>query len=273
MSTQESTAELVLSQQSASLESIAGGLAHEIRNPLNYIKNAVLAIQGDVRKLMGRLETGKPISPEGRADIEKAAARMNRMFETAHSGVKRIGGTVDLMLRYGREGYTRSIEPHDVYAAIRDVIGVVVPATSSDARVKTALEGDGMIECEPQELHQALTNLIQNALEAVPPGTGVVEVVGRLEGDELVVVVRDNGSGIRPQDQARIFTPFFTTKDVGKGLGMGLAITRRCIVALGGRITVRSQLGAGSEFTVRLPRQQRRAGAGSVQFSRALPES
>jgi signal transduction histidine kinase len=167
------------------------------------------------------------------------------------------------MLRYGREGYTRSIEPHDVYAAIADVIEVVVPATASDAKVTTALEGDGTIECEPQELQQALTNLLQNALEAVPSGSGLVEVTGKVEGPELVLTVRDNGSGIKPEDQARIFTPFFTTKDVGRGLGMGLTITRRCIVALGGRISMRSQPGAGTEFTVRLPRTQRRERAES----------
>lgn len=263
LSTQEHTAELVLSQHSASLESIAGGLAHEIRNPLNYIKNAVLAIQSDVQAVLGRLEAGGAQPPETRAAIEKASQRMNRMFETAQSGVKRIGGTVDLMLRYGREGYTRSIEPHDVYAAISDVIEVVVPATASDAKVATALEGDGTIECEPQELHQALTNLIQNALEAVPPGKGLVEVTGKVEGPELVLSVRDNGTGIKPEDQARIFTPFFTTKDVGRGLGMGLTITRRCIVALGGRISMRSQPGAGTEFTVRLPRTQPRPRAES----------
>jgi signal transduction histidine kinase len=185
------------------------------------------------------------------------------MFETAQSGVKRIGGTVDLMLRYGREGYTRAVEAYDVYAAIADVIDVVVPATSSDAQVKTELVGDGRIECVPQELNQALTNLIQNALEAVPPGQGLVEVTGRIEDTELVLVVKDNGAGIKPEDQARIFTPFFTTKDVGRGLGMGLTITRRCIGALGGRISVRSQPAAGTEFTLRLPREQKRPSAAS----------
>ena len=264
LSSQENTAELVLAQQSASLESIAGGLAHEIRNPLNYLKNAVLTIQGDVQGLMAKLPSGEALSADERAALEKSSARMSRMFETAQSGVKRIGRTVDLMLRYGREGYARAFEPYDVYAAIADVIEVVVPATSSDAKVHTSLLGDGTIECVPQELNQALTNVIQNALEAVPPGSGLVEVTGRVEDSELVLVVRDNGSGIKPEDQARIFTPFFTTKDVGRGLGMGLTITRRCIGALGGRVIVRSQPGAGTEFTIRLPREQRRAAAPSL---------
>jgi signal transduction histidine kinase len=180
------------------------------------------------------------------------------MFETVQSGVKRIGGTVDLMLRYSREGYTRALQPYDLYAAIDDVIGIVVPATGSDAKVVTDLLGDGTVECVPDELNQVLSNLIQNALEATSPGRGVVSVAGRVEDGELVVTIRDNGKGIEPELQSRIFAPFFTTKDVGLGLGMGLTITRRCVVALGGTIHVQSQPGAGTEFTLRLPRRQKR---------------
>jgi signal transduction histidine kinase len=258
LNTQESTAELLLSQQAASLESIAGGLAHEIRNPLNYIKNAVLSIHRDVEELASKLNGGQPLSQAEKAQLEKGSVRMKRMFDTAESGVKRIGSTVDLMLRYSREGYTRALQPYDVYAAVRDVIEVVVPATGSDAKVETSFVGDGTIECVPEEINQLTTNLIQNGLEAVSPGKGLVEIAGRVEGGELVLTFRDNGAGIKPEDQSRIFTPFFTTKDVGLGLGMGLTITRRCVVALGGSISVRSTPNTGTEFTVRLPRDQKR---------------
>jgi signal transduction histidine kinase len=215
---------------------------------------------------MAKVQSAESLSTDERTALEKSAARLGRMFDTAQSGVKRIGRTVDLMLRYGREGYTRIPEPYDIYAAIADVIDVVVPATSSDATVKTSLVGNGTIVCVSQEINQALTNLIQNALEAVPAGSGLVEVTGRVEDAELVLSVRDNGTGIKAEDQARIFTPFFTTKDVGQGLGMGLTITRRCIAAAGGRISVRSQPGAGTEFTVRLPRESvaKPAGRSSV---------
>jgi signal transduction histidine kinase len=195
---------------------------------------------------------------------------MARMIETAESGVKRIGNTVDLMLRYSREGYTRELHPYDVYAAIGDVVGIVVPATGSDAKVEKSLVGDGTIECVPEEINQLATNLIQNALEAVKPGEGIIKIEGRVEGNELVMTFRDNGVGIKPEDQSRIFTPFFTTKDVGQGLGMGLTITRRCVVALGGSITVRSQLGAGTEFIVRLPRDQKRTRTAPALSARSL---
>jgi len=257
LSSQESTAELMLSQQSASLESIAGGLAHEIRNPLNYIKSAVTSIHRDTEGVTAKLRAGVPLSAAEQQQMTEASLRMAKMFDTVQSGVKRIGGTVDLMLRYSREGYTRVLQPYDVYRAINDVLGIVVPATGSDAKIETSFAGDGTLECVPDEIHQVLTNVIQNALEATAPGHGVVAIAGRSEGDELVVTVKDNGVGIDPDVQNRIFTPFFSTKDVGRGTGMGLTISRRCIVALGGTINVRSQPGAGAEFTIRLPRKQK----------------
>jgi signal transduction histidine kinase len=89
----------------------------------------------------------------------------------------------------------------------------------------------------------------------------VIDIAGRVEGGELVLTVRDNGVGIEPEAQSRIFTPFYTTKEVGRGMGMGLTITRRCVVALGGSVQVRSQRGAGTEFTLRFPRAQKPIGS------------
>jgi signal transduction histidine kinase len=257
LSSQESTAELVLAQQTASLESIAGGLAHEIRNPLNYIKSAVKTIHRDTDALVAKLRGGQAFTPAEEAQMGDTAQRMGRMFDTVESGVKRIGNTVELMLRYSREGYSRVTQPYDLYAAIQDVLAIVVPATGSDAKVVTSLVGEGTLECVPDEMNQVLTNLVQNALEAVAPGSGLVEIGGRADDREIVLTVRDNGVGIEPDAQSRIFTAFYSTKDVGRGMGMGLTITRRCIVALGGSINVRSQPGAGTEFTICLPRSQK----------------
>jgi signal transduction histidine kinase len=263
LSTQESTADLVLSRQTASLESVAGGLAHEIRNPLNYVKSAAATIQRDTGALLAKLKAGTPLTDTEEKQMADASIRMERMFETVQSGVKRIGNTVDLMLRYSREGYTRTLQPYDAYKAVNDVLGIVVPATGSDAKVETSLLDDGTLECIPEEINQVLTNVIQNALEAVAPGRGVVTIAGRVENDDLVLSIRDNGVGIEPEAQSRIFTPFYSTKEVGRGMGMGLTITRRCVLALGGTIQVKSQPGAGTEFILRLPREQGQRSASS----------
>ena len=251
MRRQEAVAQSLLGQKMDSLETIAGGLAHEILNPLNYLKNALLAVQKDSQSLLEAVKS--PLAPPDSGVVEKLDSRMRKMFEVSQAGVQRIAGTVDLMVRYSREGYARSVRPYDAYAAVRDVVAVVRASVAREAVVELDLQGHGTVTCVPEELNQVLTNLIQNALEAVAPdASGSVIVRGRNEGADLILSVRDNGHGIAESDRARVFDPFFTTKETGHGMGLGLTICRRVVVAMGGTLSLKSELGKGSEFTIRV---------------------
>jgi signal transduction histidine kinase len=241
---QSTTADIVLTQRMDSLEIVAGGLAHEINNPLNYLKNALARVRIDAQALVdGKVE-----------DLEKTAARMRELFDIAESGIKRIAGTVELMSSYSRAGYSRQMRPHDLFGAVRDVVALVLPATGRAVRVELDLVGDGVVECVPEELNQVVSNLVQNAIEASPDVNGLVRVRGGTEGEGVVVSVKDNGPGVRTEDIARIFTPFFTTKGPGRGMGLGLTICWRVMQSLGGTLEVLP--GPGAEFILRLPRKQ-----------------
>src|SRR6185503_11590591 len=110
------------------------------------------------------------------------------------------------------------------------------------------LEGDGHVACVPEEINQVLTNVIENAIDAIPAdGTGTVEIRGKSHGDALILSVKDNGVGIAPDELPKIFTAFYTTKEVGRGMGMELTIARRVVSALGGTIQVVSHVGSGTE--------------------------
>jgi signal transduction histidine kinase len=241
---QSTTADIVLTQRMDSLEIVAGGLAHEINNPLNYLKNALARVRIDAQALVdGKVE-----------DVQKTSTRMRELFDIAESGIKRIAGTVELMSSYSRAGYSRQMRPHDVFGAVRDVVALVLPATGRAVRVEMDLVGDGVVECVPEELNQVVSNLVQNAIEASPDVNGLVRVRGGSDGDALVVRVKDNGPGVRAEDIARIFTPFFTTKGPGRGMGLGLTIAWRVMQSLGGTLEVLP--GPGAEFVLRMPRKQ-----------------
>jgi signal transduction histidine kinase len=256
----EQTADLVLTQRMESLEMVAAGLAHEINNPLNYLKNALGRVRLDAEKLVGLLAAAReqPLDAAGQGQVDKLAARLRELLGVADSGVKRIGGTVELMSRYGRAGYRRELVVHDAWEAVRTTVAIVLPATGRHVKVDVDVEGDGTLECVPEEFNQVLSNLVQNAIEAVPEVVGRVRVRGRAEGDEIVVSVKDNGPGMAPEVVQRLFTPFFTTKGPGRGTGLGLTITRRVVQSLGGTLQVASTPGEGTEFVVRLPRAQAR---------------
>jgi signal transduction histidine kinase len=250
--TQEATAEILLTQRLDSLEFVAGALAHEINNPLNYIKGSLDLIGSQLEEI-GALFEGDTPAVERARSVASISARMRKFLELGGSGIKRIEGTVALMRRYSREGYTRSLQPHDAFEAMRDVIRLVVPATGRQVAVETSFEGAGIVDCIPEELNQVLSNIVQNAVEAAPDGEGRVRVRGFRENRFVVLSVADNGPGINGDDRSKIFTPFFSTKGPGRGMGMGLTIARRVVVGLGGTIKIESQPGSGAEFVVRIP--------------------
>jgi signal transduction histidine kinase len=150
------------------------------------------------------------------------------------------------------------MQPLDLFEAARDVASMLQTGMATPV-IGTSFEGDGTLECVPEEMTQALTNLIQNAVDAIPhDGTGWVRVSGKVEEETIVLSIEDNGAGVRPEDRAKLFTPFFTTKEVGVGMGLGLTIVNRVVRSLGGTISVSSELGAGTQFLVRLPRDTAR---------------
>ena len=245
---QETTADIVLTQRMDSLEIVAGGLAHEINNPLNYLKNALTRVRMDAEALLsGRLP---------KEELPRTEKRMREMFDLAESGIRRIAATVELMTSYSKAGFSRQLRPHDVYGAVREVVAMVLPATGRPVQVDLDLEGDGTVECVPEEFNQVISNLVQNAIEACPEIGGLVRVRGAREGENLLLAVKDNGPGIRPEDAQRIFTPFFTTKGPGRGMGMGLTIVWRVVQSLGG--TLEARPGPGAEFVLRVPRKRSR---------------
>lgn len=239
-----------------SVEIMAGRLAHEIHNPLNYVKNGAFLVKRSLPKLMATLGES-----DGRERQAKLEGRINRLLDQISVGAERISGTVDQLKEYAREGYTQVLRPYDVDQGIARVLELVRPQDGVDRKVEYTPQGAGEIECHPQEFHEIVSNLVQNAFDATgekrPAGTPapLVRIAVAGHDDHVLVEVSDNGPGI-PQEQVdKVFSPFFTTKEPGKGMGMGLTIVYRLVSKQGGAVSVRSQVGEGTHFSIKLPRK------------------
>lgn len=210
---------------------LAAGVAHEINNPINGVRNCIYAIRRDI------------------GNHEQTSAYLQMMDE----GMEQAASIVKKLLGFARK-QDPVREPLDLNAAVSSVIQLL--SFDFDRR-QVALELDlqsglPLITGDIQLLHEVLMNLLLNAADATGPH-GRVRIATRRRDQQVRVTVTDSGSGISPEDLPRVFDPFFTTKAPGEGTGLGLSIALGIIEAHGGTIEVASEPGAGAVFVVTLP--------------------
>jgi two-component system NtrC family sensor kinase len=232
-------AQLVQSDKLAALGKMAAGVAHEINNPLAVIIQKTgwmedLLLEEDFRN-------SKNIE-EFRNSISKIEEHVERARKVVHN-----------MLGYARRMEPRS-EDVDINETIKQTITLLANyARINNIEVHTALGPELPIIANDQaQLQQVFFNLISNAIDAIEK-EGSIEVRSERFDSEIHVHIQDNGPGI-PQDQQRkVFDPFFTTKASGKGTGLGLWVSYNIIEKMGGTISLQSEAGKGSTFTVKIP--------------------
>ena len=216
----------------ATLGELATGLAHEIRNPLAGISGVVDIVGRDL-----------PATSPARAvvkDVRQEIARINRiigdLLETARPRAPQI-----------RLSDLNTTVEHAVMLARQQVLSKPIKIELHKAQNLSDVEHDS------DQIHQVLLNLLLNAVQAIE-GAGSVRVELVAEDDNAVIVISDTGRGIAPENLPNIFRPFYTTK--GNGTGLGLSLAQRIVEEHQGRIEVRSVVGSGSKFIVRLPFQR-----------------
>jgi two-component system NtrC family sensor kinase len=222
--------ELVRSGKLAALGAMAAGVAHEINNPL-------ATIQGNLEILQLRLKE----HPECREEL-------TRMYQQA----ERMQGIVHNLLTFARAERVMP-EPTDVRATVLDVLSTL-GGRAREQGVEIGLEIPEHLPpvvSNPDRLAQVFTNLVQNAIQAMPKGGAlVIHANVDEERGEIVVAFRDNGVGIAPQDLHKVWNPFYTTRSAGTGLG--LSISHAIVEEFGGRMQLTSEPGKGTTITVHM---------------------
>jgi len=226
--------QLQISEKMAALGLLAAGVAHEVNTPLTGISSFTQML----------LEGADPTDPR--------TALLEKIERQTFRAAKIVNGLLTLS-RPGTPGGERA--PVDLNAVITDVFSLLEHQFSS-ARIKVRRElAAGPIEVLgiEHQLQQVFLNLCLNARDAMPRG-GWLTVTTRLEGERVAAEVSDTGSGIPPDQLARIYDPFFTTKAIGRGTGLGLSITYGIVREHDGAIHCNSAMGQGTRFTLTFPR-------------------
>jgi PAS domain S-box-containing protein len=234
--------QLHLADRMASVATLAAGVAHEVNNPLAY----VLA---NLDFVLSRLDG----LPEEAEEVRKA-------LEDARGGASRVGQIVKDLRTFSRAGEAERSEV-DVRRALQTAVTLAQTEIRQRAQLSLELGPVPPVLGNAHRLSQLFLNLLVNAAQAIPAGhpeRHLVQASTSLAPDGRIrIEIADTGSGIPATVLPRIFDPFFTTRAVGKGLGLGLAIVHGIVTDLGGEVTVRSEPGGGSIFTVLLPPARR----------------
>ena len=278
---QKAQDQIVVREKLAALGELTAGVAHEIRNPLNFVKNFSESSEELLVEMREVMEEGDgQLTDDQRELIGEIQQDLSDNLTRILSHGDRANRIVQDMLQMGRE--STDIQVTDINKLVDEHARLAyhsARATDPNFQLDMKQEFDpdaGEIEAVPQELGRVFLNMVSNACDATDEkrraaqeaGTAAdymptLELFTRRAGDHVEVRIRDNGSGMPPEVMEKIFNPFFTTKPTNRGTGLGLAITRDIVQKHGGTIQVQSEVGEFTEMIVELPLQSARTEAGS----------
>lgn len=281
-------AELLNAQKLEAIGGLAAGIAHEINTPIQYVSDNTRFVEEslsellevasaashladavrDVSEVAGLVEAYNEVA--GQADIEFLSEEIPGALEESLEGIDQVAAIVKALKSFAHPGSEDRAE-EDLNEIIRTTVAVARNEWKYVAEMDLG-DLDANVPKVPilsGPLKQVLLNMIVNAAQAIEDvvGTsgekGTIYISTRVEGDHAVVDVRDTGTGIPEEIQDRILEPFFTTKDVGRGSGQGLAIAQSIVDKHGGKLLIASVPGHGATFTIKLPMTNTLAVAGA----------
>ena len=267
---------LVQTEKLASLGQLTAGIAHEIKNPLNFVNN-FSALSAELTEELLDLLAPAALDGKTRKEVDELTRMLKDNLEKVVQHGKRADSIVKNMLLHSREG-SGEHGPSDINALLDESLNLAYHgARAEKPQFNVTLQRDfdagaGTIELFPQEITRVFLNLISNGFYAVTRRKMEIGNSGfeptltattRALADAVEIRIRDNGTGIPAEVKQKMFNPFFTTKPAGEGTGLGLSMSHDIVVKQhGGRIDVETEPGKFTEFTIVLPRTGISAGKG-----------
>lgn len=229
--------QLVQNARLSALGSLSAGIMHEINNPVNFLLTAAHYLKGSL--------------PADAADAQSTV-------QDIQGGLERIRDIIADLRGFAYGGATSAKQECDPEKVFRTTKRLLASEIKDDVVLEEKIDRSVPLFASENQLVQLLVNILQNSLQATAKNAAqnkkrIIRVRLEPEAKYFVLSVWDNGVGIKKEDQEKIFDPFFTTKDVGEGLGLGLSISHTIVKQHSGEISVKSEVGQFTEFTIRLP--------------------
>lgn len=264
-------AQLVQTEKMAGLGQLAAGVAHEINNPVGFVMSNLQTLkkyaislkrmiseyesllhvveEKDMEKVKVQISTLSTVKEE--EDLGFILEDLDNLVKESLDGAVRVRDIVKGLKSFARLDEAEMKEA-DINEGIESTLKIVWNEIKYKCDVVKKLNPLPAIVCYPGQLNQVFMNLIVNAAQAIEK-SGTITIESFVEADHIVLKFSDTGSGIKPENLEKLFNPFFTTKPVGKGTGLGLSVSYGIIEKHKGDISVESQLGVGTTFTIKLP--------------------
>ena len=267
--------QLVNAEKMASLGQLTAGIAHEINNPINFITSNVQPLRRNIREIVEVMEAYRAIGPadadrqleavrskERAMDLDESIAELDDIIDSIAEGSSRTAEIVRGLRNFSRLDED-DLKEADLNEGLRSTLAVLAPQFRDKVSIELDLGAIRPVECFPGKVNQVFMNVITNAVQATLQRPGdrqrVVHVSSIQQDDRVLIRISDNGVGMTDDVKVRIYDPFFTTKAVGEGTGLGMAIVYGIIQDHQGDIRVESSPGVGTEFTIDLPVRHQRA--------------
>lgn len=249
--------QLYQAEKMASVGQLAAGVAHEINNPIGFIRSNLSTAKSYVKEIATIAEIIKSQGSEQikagwqQADLDFVLEDFAALLDESISGADRVARIVADLKGFSNVDQAEE-KAVDLNEQIRSVCNMAASQLNGRAELLLTLAELPPLRCMPGQLNQVILNLLLNAAQAMTT-RGEIRIQTSVVDDRICIRIADTGKGIPAATLPRIFDPFYTTHDVGHGTGLGLTVSRDVIVAHGGRIDVESEIGVGTTFTIYLP--------------------
>jgi two-component system NtrC family sensor kinase len=246
----EARAELVRAAQLATLGNLVRGVAHEINTPLG----ALASNHDTTRRALAKLQeilADEVVTPDELSEVRRIVHAVTAVQETNAMAVERMKHVVSSLRQFGRPDRSE-VDKVDLTDAINGTLDLAGHQAGPGISIERDFGDVPPVECYAQQVNQVLMNLIVNAVQAMGE-QGTLTIRTRRTGGCVEIEISDTGPGITPAHLERLFEPGFTTKGRRMGMGLGLAICREIVDRHAGQISVSSEVGQGTTFTISLP--------------------